>query len=100
MNRTVSVVVVDDERPLVDLVSRYLRREGYEVHPAYDGDEAIDVIARVDPDVVVLDPPRAGQGCRRITAGDRAARPCGRSNGAQEARRPCEGQVGRRQCRP
>jgi DNA-binding response OmpR family regulator len=55
VNRTVSVVVVDDERPLVDLVSRYLRREGYEVHAAYDGDEAIEVIAKVGPDVVVLD---------------------------------------------
>lgn len=55
MSDPVTVVVVDDERPLVDLVARYLRREGYEVHPAYDGDEALAVIARVDPDVIVLD---------------------------------------------
>jgi DNA-binding response OmpR family regulator len=52
---TVTVVVVDDERPLVDLVSRYLRREGYEVHAAYDGTEALEVIGRADPDVIVLD---------------------------------------------
>ena len=51
----VTVVVVDDERPLVDLVTRYLQREGYDVHPAYDGLEALDVIDKVDPDVVVLD---------------------------------------------
>jgi DNA-binding response OmpR family regulator len=55
VNRTVSVVVVDDERPLVDLVARYLRREGYEVHAAYDGAEALAVIGSVDPDVIVLD---------------------------------------------
>jgi DNA-binding response OmpR family regulator len=55
VNRTVSIVVVDDERPLVDLVSRYLRREGYEVHPAYDGDEALEIIRAVEPDVIVLD---------------------------------------------
>jgi DNA-binding response OmpR family regulator len=55
VNRSVSVVVVDDERPLVDLVSRYLRREGYEVHAAYDGDEALSVIREVGPDVIVLD---------------------------------------------
>jgi DNA-binding response OmpR family regulator len=55
VNRPVSIVVVDDERPLVDLVSRYLRREGYEVHAAYDGDEAIEIIGAVEPDVVVLD---------------------------------------------
>lgn len=55
MNPPITVVVVDDERPLVDLVGRYLRREGYEVHPAYDGEEALEVIGRVHPDVIVLD---------------------------------------------
>jgi DNA-binding response OmpR family regulator len=55
VNRTVSIVVVDDERPLVDLVARYLRREGYEVHAAYDGEEALEVIGAVEPDVIVLD---------------------------------------------
>jgi len=55
VSATITVVVVDDERPLVDLVARYLRREGYEVHPAYDGEEALEVIARVAPEVVVLD---------------------------------------------
>lgn len=50
-----TVVVVDDERPLVELVSRYLRREGYEVHAAHDGAEALEVIGTVDPDVIVLD---------------------------------------------
>jgi DNA-binding response OmpR family regulator len=55
VNRPVSIVVVDDERPLVELVSRYLRREGYEVHAAYDGEEAIEVIGEVAPDVIVLD---------------------------------------------
>ena len=34
----VTVVVVDDEVALVDLVRRYLTREGYEVHTAHDGE--------------------------------------------------------------
>lgn len=51
----VTVVVVDDEKPLVSLVVRYLEREGYHVHPAHDGVEAMEVITRVDPDVIVLD---------------------------------------------
>lgn len=55
MPDAVTVVIVDDEKPLVDLVSRYLQREGYEVDAAYDGLEALEVIARVNPDVVVLD---------------------------------------------
>jgi DNA-binding response OmpR family regulator len=49
------VLVVDDERPLVDLVTRYLDREGFEVHAAYDGDTAVDQARQVDPDVIVLD---------------------------------------------
>lgn len=49
------VVVVDDERPLNQLLTRYLEREGYAVHAAYDGHRALEVIAQVDPDVVVLD---------------------------------------------
>jgi DNA-binding response OmpR family regulator len=55
VNDAVTVVVVDDERPLVDLVCRYLQREGYEVHVAYDGETALEVIGRVDPDLIVLD---------------------------------------------
>jgi DNA-binding response OmpR family regulator len=51
----VRVVVVDDEVPLVRLVTGYLEREGYQVHPAYDGTEALEVIERTDPDVIVLD---------------------------------------------
>jgi len=51
----VRVVVVDDEVPLVRLVTGYLEREGYQVHPAYDGIEALEVIEHVDPDVIVLD---------------------------------------------
>jgi DNA-binding response OmpR family regulator len=51
----VTVVVVDDERPLARLVSRYLEREGYAVHTAHDGHQALEVIGRVDPDVIVLD---------------------------------------------
>lgn len=51
----VQVVVVDDEVPLVQLVTRYLEREGYGVHPVHEGNQALEVIERVDPDVIVLD---------------------------------------------
>jgi DNA-binding response OmpR family regulator len=54
-NDPVRVVVVDDEAPLVQLVTGYLEREGYRVHPAYDGTEALHVIEQVAPDVIVLD---------------------------------------------
>jgi DNA-binding response OmpR family regulator len=50
-----SVLVVDDEPPIVDLVTGYLEREGYRVVPAGDGVTALEVARRDDPDVVILD---------------------------------------------
>jgi DNA-binding response OmpR family regulator len=49
------VLVVDDERPLADLVGSYLTRDGFEVSMAYDGVAAIEAARQVDPDVMVLD---------------------------------------------
>ena len=49
------VLVVDDERALVDIVRSYLARDGFEVSIARDGQQAIDRARQVDPDVVVLD---------------------------------------------
>ncbi|MGE5601415.1 MAG: response regulator [Nitrososphaerales archaeon] len=53
MNR--SILVVDDDKKIVDLVAMYLKRDGYSVLPAYDGQEALDVARRRRPDLVVLD---------------------------------------------
>jgi DNA-binding response OmpR family regulator len=55
VGREVTVLVVDDERPLVELVSSCLRREGYEIHVAYDGEQALELFDRVGPDVLILD---------------------------------------------
>ena len=49
------ILVVDDERNLVRLVQVNLERAGYVVIAAYDGKEALEVIARERPDLVVLD---------------------------------------------
>lgn len=55
MDEQVTVAVVDDERPLADLVARYLQREGYHVEVAHDGPGALELIERLEPDVIVLD---------------------------------------------
>ena len=34
------ILVVDDEQSIIDLVTAYLRQEGYEVHTAMDGPAA------------------------------------------------------------
>jgi DNA-binding response OmpR family regulator len=51
----VKILVVDDDRDLVELLDYALRREGYEVSRAYDGETAIDAFTREKPDLVVLD---------------------------------------------
>ncbi len=50
-----SVLVVDDEPTISEIVSRYLERAGYETQTADDGAEALEAIGRFRPDLVVLD---------------------------------------------
>jgi len=50
-----SVLVVDDEPTIAEVVARYLERAGYRVLIAADGEEALDAIAVERPDLVVLD---------------------------------------------
>jgi DNA-binding response OmpR family regulator len=49
------ILVVDDDRPSVKLMSFLLREEGYEVDVAEDGPSALDSIKRSQPDLVILD---------------------------------------------
>jgi DNA-binding response OmpR family regulator len=49
------VLVVDDDRKIVDLVKLYLERDGYRVFCAYDGKEALERARETRPDLIVLD---------------------------------------------
>lgn len=49
------VLVVDDERPIVDLLEDLLQDQGYVVRRAYDGMTALQQIEREMPDLVVTD---------------------------------------------
>jgi len=49
------ILVVDDEPSIVDAVATALRYEGYDVQEAATGREALDSVARHEPDLVVLD---------------------------------------------
>ena len=49
------ILVVDDDAKIVRLVRTYLEREGYPVIEATDGRQALSLIARHDPQLVVLD---------------------------------------------
>ena len=50
-----TVLVVDDEPIVRDVVVRYLRREGYETLEAGDGLDAQELLRRHEPSLVVLD---------------------------------------------
>ncbi|MGX7352454.1 DNA-binding response regulator VicR [Enterococcus canis] len=49
------ILVVDDEKPISDIVKFNLTKEGYEVHTAYDGEEALEMVKEVEPDLILLD---------------------------------------------
>jgi DNA-binding response OmpR family regulator len=54
-HRRGSVLVVDDEPTIGEIVSRYLERSGYETRVAADGPQAIAAVASQRPDLIVLD---------------------------------------------
>lgn len=49
------ILVVDDEKPIADILQFTLEKEGYEVVCAYDGDEALEKVNQEKPDLILLD---------------------------------------------
>lgn len=49
------ILIADDEPDLVEVLSYNLKKEGYEVIAAYDGDQAIDQAQKHQPDLIILD---------------------------------------------
>lgn len=49
------ILIVDDEKPISDIVKFNLEKEGYEVFTTYDGEEALEKVKEVEPDLILLD---------------------------------------------
>ena len=49
------ILVVDDEHRMIHFIRMNLDLEGFSVHEAYDGKDALDQIRKVMPDLVILD---------------------------------------------
>ena len=68
MNKT--ILVVDDEKPIADILQFNLVKEGYRVICAYDGEEALQKVEEEQPDLMLLDimlPKRDGmEVCREV----------------------------------
>lgn len=49
------VLIVDDERNIVNIIAFNLKKEGYEVVTASDGEEGLKAVFENDPDIILLD---------------------------------------------
>lgn len=49
------VLLAEDEEDLNFIITQKLRSEGYSVDSCYDGEEALDALAVVDYDAIILD---------------------------------------------
>ena len=67
MARRKKILVVDDERDLVELISLNLTRNGYEVVPAYDGTTGLDSARKHKPDLIIMDVMMPGLSGRDVT---------------------------------
>ncbi len=49
------ILVVDDEKPIVEIIKYNLEKEGYRVITAFDGEEALNMVEVEDPNLIILD---------------------------------------------
>ena len=49
------ILLVDDERDIIESLTPRLKKEGYEVVSALDGYEALEKVKKDDPDILILD---------------------------------------------
>lgn len=49
------VLIVDDEVDVVEVVTVLLEHEGYQIMKAYDGKEALEIVDKETPDLIILD---------------------------------------------
>ena len=68
------ILVVDDDKSIVKVLTAYLEQAGYQVFPAYDGEMALHALRRERPDLVLLDlmmPNRDGREVTNIIRADK-----------------------------
>ena len=50
-----NILVCDDDKEIVDAIEIYLSQDGYEIYKAYNGEEALEVLAREDIHLLIMD---------------------------------------------
>lgn len=65
-----TILIADDEPDILEIISFNLQNEGYTVHTATDGEEALQAAPRIKPDLIILDvmmPRKTGmEVCRQL----------------------------------
>ncbi|HES0171114.1 TPA: response regulator transcription factor [Streptococcus pyogenes] len=49
------ILIVDDEKPISDIIKFNLTKEGYDIVTAFDGREAVTIFEEEKPDLIILD---------------------------------------------
>jgi DNA-binding response OmpR family regulator len=55
LNKTTRILLVDDEPNILLAIEFLLKKEGYTIKKAFNGQQAIDTVASFRPDIIVLD---------------------------------------------
>ncbi len=50
-----NILVCDDDKEIVDAIEIYLSQDGYQIYKAYNGEQAIDMLAREDIHLLIMD---------------------------------------------
>jgi len=50
-----NILVVDDDKEIVEVLTKLLKLEGYQVYQAYDGIEAVEIVKKNEINLIFLD---------------------------------------------
>jgi len=67
------ILIVDDDSDILDVLKITLEAEGYEVLEGHNGQEALDIIKKTTPDLLIIDfkmPKKCGDEVCRILKSD------------------------------
>lgn len=53
--KEINILIVDDEESIVEFIKMGLENEGFSVHTAYNGIEAVSIALDIDPELIILD---------------------------------------------